>query len=186
MRRRKILFIQINGSLKTDVQLGFSLVEVVLAAALMVIAAVGSAVLFSFSSQQTLSSRSKQEQQSAISDDLAVIQRLNDHYNCTNGGAACAVAPNDPGENGYYPTGPNINTTFDDLCRKGGLIANLITAINAQAVPTAFTRLGISRQNPVIDSSDLSSHRYSITWVDGSNRKLRQTTLAPTVANWCP
>lgn len=167
-------------------QQGFSIVEVVLAAALMVIAAVGSALLFNLSSQQTLSSRGKQEQQSAISGDLAKILQMNDRYSCSNGATDCAVSPSDPGESGYYPSGSSNDTTFNNLCVNGGLITNLIAEIQSEVVPTAFTKLGITRQAPVVDSSDLSSHRYTITWFDSSNRKLRQTTLVPTVANWCP
>lgn len=165
---------------------GFSLVEMVLAAALLVIATAGTAMLFNISSQQTILSRGKQEQQSAISDDLAAIELLNDRYSCTSGATACAVATTEPGENGYYPTGTGKNASFDALCSTGGLITNLTTAIRQTAVPSSVSSLGITRQAPVVDASDLSSHRYTVTWVDSSNRKLRQTTLVPTVASWCP
>jgi hypothetical protein len=158
-----------------------------LAAVLMVIAAVGSAILFTLSNQQTLTSRGKQEQQSAISDDLAAILELNDRYSCSNGADACAVATSDPGEDGYYPQTSAPDDNFDiALCANGGLLNNLISAITDQAAPASFASLGVQRKEPVIDTTDLASNRYSITWVDAGGRRLRQVTLVPTVAHWCP
>ncbi len=158
-----------------------------LAAVLMVIATVGSAVLFTLSNQQTLTSRGKQEQQSAISDDLAAIHALNDRYSCSDGVNACAIASSDPDEDGYYPQGSGARDDFDiDRCLNGGLLDNLISAIKAQAAPASFSSLDIQRKEPVIDTADLASHRYSITWVDANGRRLRQVTLVPTVAHWCP
>jgi type II secretory pathway pseudopilin PulG len=163
---------------------GFSLVEVMLAATLLVIVAIGATILFTLSNQQTLSSRGKQEQQSAISEDLAALLRMNDRYSCISG--SCAVASSDPGEDEYYPSASTSQQSFNNSCSSGGLLSNLITAINGRAAPAAFNTLGIQRQAPVIDSEEPSTHRYSITWVDASGRRLRQVTLVPTVANWCP
>lgn len=162
---------------------GFSLVEMIVAAGLLAIVATGSAMLFILSNRQSSTTRSKQEQQAAISDDLATIQTLNERYTCSSG--SCSIAASDPDEDSYYPSGTSANSTFDGLCSSGGLLSNLITAINGTAAPASFSRLGISRQTPSLDS-DSSTHRYTITWVDTSGRRLRQTTLVPTVANWCP
>ena len=169
---------------RTHASAGFSLVEIIVATGLLVVVATGSAMLFILSNRQAVASRGRQEQQSAISDDIATIQRLNDRYSCTSG--TCAVYASDPGEDYYYPSGSGANSSFDTLCRNGGLLTNLITAINSTATPSNFSALGITRQTPVIDSEDLSTHRYTITWVNSSSRALRQITLVPTVANWCP
>lgn len=165
---------------------GFSLVEIIVATALMVIVATGSAMLFMLSNRQSTSTRGRLEQQSAISDDIATIQSLNDRYSCTSGSGSCAVAATDPGEDGYYPSGSGADTNFDiNLCESSALLTNLITAIDASDPPPSFATLGITRQSPSLDS-DTSSHRYTVTWVDGNGRSLRQITLVPTVANWCP
>lgn len=168
---------------------GFSLIEVVVAAGLLIIVAVGSALLFVLSNRQTVSTRDREEQQSAISDDVAAIQRLNDRYSCTAGANSCAVASYDPNEDQYYPSGSSNNTTFNDLCKNGGLITNLLTTINNTARPTSFTRLGITRNSATAvsdPSGEPMTHRYTVTWVNSNAQQLRQVTLVPTVANWCP
>jgi len=165
-------------------QAGFSLVELMLAASLMVIVAVGTAALFTLSNKQTLDSRGRQEEQSAVSDDLATIQRLNDRYSCANG--TCAVASTDPGEDGYYPSTTAARSSFDAQCSSGTLIDNLISAIGATATPAAFSNLGISRSTPSKDTAEPSTNRYTVTWSNSGGRQLRQITLVPTVAGWCP
>lgn len=163
---------------------GFSLVEVMLAAALMVIVAVGTAVLFTLSNRQTLESRIRQGEQAAISNDLATIQRLNDRYSCASG--SCAIAASDPGENDYYPGTTATRASVDAQCSSGALIDNLITAINAAATPASFSNLGIRRRPASANSDDPATNRYMVTWSSSDGRQLRQVTLVPTMAGWCP
>lgn len=165
---------------------GFSLVEIIVATGLMVIVATGSALLFMLSNRQSTSTRGRQEQQSAISDDIATIQRLNERYNCSSGSASCGISESDPGEDDYYPAGSSADDTFDlDLCGSSDLLSNLVSAIDETDPPASFTALGITRQSPALDT-DSSSHRYTVTWLNSNDRPLRQITLVPTVANWCP
>jgi len=164
---------------------GFSLVEMMIAAVLMVIATIGTVSLFNYGITQNSSSRGKQEEQSAISEDVAVIQRINDRYTCTSE-KACAVASSDPGENGYYPTGPNPSSPFNAACLNGTLLNNLTTTITTTATPTAFTSLGITRSVSASVSSDGRYNRYTVTWRNRTGTRLRQITLVPTVAGWCP
>ena len=163
---------------------GFSLVEVMLAAALMVIVAVGTTVLFTLSNSQTLQSRARQGEQAAISDDLATIQRLNDRYSCASG--SCAIAASDPGENDYYPDTAADRATVDAQCNSGALIDNLITAIKSAATPASFGNLGIRRRPASASSDDPATNRYTVTWSSSDGRQLRQVTLVPTMAGWCP
>lgn len=164
---------------------GFSLVEMMMAAVLMVIASIGTVAMFNYGISQNSSSRGKQEEQSAISEDLADIQVMNDRYTCTNE-QLCAVISSDPGENGYHPAGTIPSTPFRDACLNGSLLSNLITKINATATPRAFTSLGISRAVSQSVSSDGNYNRYTITWSKTGGTRLRQITLVPTVAGWCP
>lgn len=170
-----------NRARRTD---GFSLVEMVIAAALMVIATIGGVAMFNYSITQNQSSRGKQEEQAAISEDLAAIQVANDRYSCSDPDA-CAVSSSDPGEDSYYAAGAAPSATFNAACLDGTLIDNLITAINAQSAPSAFSPLGISRSVAKTPSSAANYHRYTVTWSKGST-PLRQMTLVPTVAGWCP
>lgn len=164
---------------------GFSLVEMMIAALLMVIASVGTVAMFNYAISQNSSSRGKQEEQSAISEDLAELQVMNDRYSCSNA-LSCAVSSSDPGENGYHPAGTSPSTTFNTSCLNGTLLDNLILAIRAAAAPTAFTRLGISRTVDKAVNSDSNYNRYTITWTKTGGTRLRQITLVPTVAGWCP
>lgn len=163
---------------------GFSLVEVMLAATLMVIVAVSTAVLFTLSNKQTLESRVRQAEQSAISDDLATIQRLNDRYSCASG--SCRIATVDPGEDDYYPGTAAARATIDAQCSSGALIDNLITAIDTAATPASFGNLGIRRRSASANSDDPATNRYMVTWSGSDGRQLRQVTLVPTMAGWCP
>lgn len=162
----------------------------VIAAALMVIATIGTVALFNYSISQNSSSRSQQEEQSAISEDMAAIQVANDRYSCSDSDASvpisCSVSGSDPGEDSYYTAGAAPSASFNDACLDGSLIDNLLTAINAINQPAAFSRLGISRTAAKTPSSDGIYHRYTVTWSGSGGTRLRQITLVPTVAGWCP
>lgn len=164
---------------------GFSLVEMMIAAVLMVIATIGTVAMFNYGISQNSSSRGKQEEQSAISEDLAELQVMNDRYTCSNDNS-CAVSSNDPGENGYHPAGTSPSSSFNAACLNGTLLDNLITAITTTATPRAFSQLGISRTASKTVNSDGRYNRYTITWSKTGGTRLRQITLVPTVAGWCP
>jgi Tfp pilus assembly protein PilV len=164
---------------------GFSLVEMMIAAVLMVIATIGTVAMFNYGISQNSSSRGKQEEQSAISEDLADIQVMNDRYTCRDE-QACAVDSRDPGEDYYHPTGTSPSSSFNEACLNGTLLDNLITAITTTATPSAFSRLGISRTASKTVNSEGRYNRYTITWTKTGGTRLRQITLVPTVAGWCP
>jgi len=164
---------------------GFSLVEMMIAAVLMVVATIGTVGMFNYSISQNSSSRGKQEEQSAISEDLAEIQVINDRYTCSNE-TSCSVSGSDPGENGYHPAGTSPSTSFNAACLNGTLLDNLIATITATATPSAFSRLGISRTVTRTVNSESRYNRYTVTWAKTGGTRLRQITLVPTVAGWCP
>ncbi len=156
-----------------------------IAAVLMVIVTIGTVAMFNYGISQNSSSRGKQEEQSAISEDLADIQVMNDRYTCRNENS-CAVSSSDPGENGYHPSGTSPSSSFNAACLNGTLLDNLITAITSSATPSAFSRLGISRTASMTVNSEGRYNRYTITWSNSGGARLRQITLVPTVAGWCP
>jgi Tfp pilus assembly protein PilV len=164
---------------------GFSLVEMMIAAVLMVTATIGTVAMFNYGISQNSTSRGKQEEQSAISEDLADIQVMNDRYTCSNA-LSCEVSSSDPGENGYHPTGTSPSSTFNAACLNGTLLNNLFTTISEKETPLAFTQLGISRTVSQTVSSDGNYNRYTVTWTKTGGTRLRQITLVPTVAGWCP
>ena len=168
-----------------DQRSGFTLVEVMIAAVLMVIAAIGSMAMFNYGISQNNNSRDKQEQQTAISEDLATIQVLNDRYSCSDP-EACAIESSDPGEDGYYAAGPAPSTVFNDACLDGSLLDNLITTLESTPTPNAFSSLGISRMVARAPDPDARYLRYTVTWRGSDGARLRQINLVPTVAGWCP
>jgi hypothetical protein len=156
-----------------------------IAAVLMVIATIGTVAMFNYGISQNSSSRGKQEEQSAISEDLAEIQVINDRYTCTDE-LSCTVSGTDPGENGYYPTGTSPSSTFNAACLDGTLLDQLITTISETTTPSAFNALGISRRVNKTINSDGRYNRYTVTWSNSGGTRLRQITLVPTAAGWCP
>jgi Tfp pilus assembly protein PilV len=169
----------------TPTTAGFSLIEMMIAALLMVIATIGTVAMFNYGIRQNSSSRGKQEEQSAISEDLAELQMMNDRYTCRDE-QACAVSNNDPGEDYYHPAGTSPSSSFNAACLNGTLLDNLITAITTTATPNAFSRLGISRTANKSVNSEGRYNRYTVTWTKSGGTRLRQITLVPTVAGWCP
>lgn len=170
---------------------GFSLVEMIVAVALLVVASVGSLVVFNIATRQNNQSRDKQEEQSAISADLANIQSMNDRYSCSDSEAetlVCSVSDSDPGENDYYARVSAASAAVDEACTDGSLIVALIEEVDGLEAPAAFERLGINRSVEARPTEeDRSPLRYTVTWSKNSGQtQLRQITLVPTVANWCP
>ena len=179
----------------SQAEAGFSLVEMIVAVALLVVASVGSLVVFNIATRQNNQSRDKQEEQSAISADLATIQSMNDRYSCSDSGAetlACTVSDSDPGENDYYAgvSAPSAASNLvDEACDDGSLIDALVEEVDELEAPAAFERLGINRnvEATPTEDDDRSPLRYTVTWSKNSGQtQLRQITLVPTVANWCP
>lgn len=163
---------------------GFSLVELLVAAVLMLVASMGGTVLFNQATQQANAIRRTLEQQFAISADLASIIDRNDRYTCSSGTCMEPVNPSPsddpPNQNGYVPSNPQ---TMQAICQQG-LADALVTSIGTTA--TAIGP-GVMRTASFPDNTQTSvpPHRYTVTWKSG-DRVLRQVQLIPTVAGWCP
>ncbi|MFM7268432.1 MAG: type II secretion system protein J [Cyanobium sp.] len=179
---------------RSQANAGFSLVELMVSMVLFSIVSAGSLGLFTISTRQANLTRQLQEEEFAIRLDLATIQALNDRYTCASG--TCLIDSNGepPGQNDYYPTTTANQSSFASLCSSGGLAgkttsptsaSGLVGLINATTPPTAFTNLGISRTT-LEDGSSPNANRYTVTWKGSDGSVLRQISLTPTTAAWCP
>lgn len=163
---------------------GFSLVEMLVSSVILVIAGIGSVGLFTLSSRQAALSRSIEEGQFAISIDLANVLRMNDRYVCTASGCAISGGTTPPGENGYYPADSSGQALFLAKCADGSLSQGLVSLINEMGT-TAQMQAQKMERAAVQDTSTPGAHRYSVSWkVNGA--LIRQITLTPTTAAWCP
>ncbi len=166
---------------------GFSLVELLVAAVLLMISSIGGSVLFNQATHQANTIRQTLAQQFSISNDLATVLDLNDRYSCTTGTCSATLAGDPPDQDQYVPDDPDDpshNPTFRQLCTSG-LADDLVAQINSTAVAAGPN---VSRQaslDPPGSTTSIPPHRYRVRWSSGG-RTLRQVQLTPTVAAWCP
>lgn len=174
---------------------GFSLVELIVSSALFLVMATGALALFAITNRQTIQSQTIQEQQFAIGVDLATIQRMNDRYTCASGTCTVNESGGAPGENDYFPTDASAQATFLALCQPSPSAVNpptlsdaLIALIVARPATAEMQQLGISRTVLKDNESTAAplAHRYTVTWLSNQQAVLRQVTLTPTAAAWCP
>lgn len=180
---------------RAGAEAGFSLVELLISTVLFAIVTTGSLRMFTISTRQANLTRQMQEEEFAIRLDLATIQALNDRFTCASG--SCQIDNQDapPGQSEYYPSTAAAQTNFATLCSTGALTVvpsssygtGLISLIssNATAAATAMQRLGISRSLSA-DTTSPTAHRYTVTWTGSDGTVLRQISLVPTTAAWCP
>ncbi len=182
---------------------GFSLVELMVASVLLVLALTGTSMLFMESNRSSATTTTRYQQQSLVDQDLTRVRRLNDRYTCVNG-TCTSLGTVELGKNDFFPTpastAANGNSAagnaFEALCRSTGLISQLVADIGA--TPAALTAAGITYS---IDSANQGQqtvsefgtnvvrnlHRYTITYSNSSNGELlRRVTLVPTTVAWCP
>lgn len=168
---------------------GFSLVELLVAAMLMMISTIGGTWLFNSATGQANAIRLALQQQFAISNDLATVLEINDRYSCASGTCTAVLEGNPPNQDGYVPVNVNgtVDPAFTALCT-AGLSNALVSQINSTA-SAALISQGISRTASLEPNGTSSSppHRYRVRWTaDDGGRTLRQVQLTPTVAGWCP
>lgn len=162
---------------------GFSLVELLIAAVLMVISSIGGTALFNNATRQANAIHNTLQQQFTIANDLAAVLELNDRYVCTDTNCSIKREGNAPNQNEYIsPSAADANSPFRSLCNSD-LTAKLVEAINTSAKVAGpnVERLATD------DNPSLPPHHYLVTWTSKTNgRVLRQVQLIPTVAAWCP
>ncbi len=182
---------------------GFSLVELMVASVLLVVALTGTSVLFVESNRSSAAAETRYRQQALVDTDLARVRRLNDRYTCSSG-SCTSLGSLELGKNDFFPpptsTAANGNSSagqlFEALCNSTGLITQLVTDIGTP--PAALTTAGVSYS---VDSANQGQqtvsefgtnvvrnlHRYTITYTNSiSGELLRRVTLVPTTVAWCP
>ncbi|MEY3462908.1 MAG: hypothetical protein RLZZ468_686 [Cyanobacteriota bacterium] len=179
-------------------QSGFSLVEVLVAAALLAISASAAVTLFSTSQVMFSQGKERDDDQNAINADLAEIERRNRRFTCLEG--SCTLSGSDPNEDQYTPAHPGVvppGATFDaqveqfaNLCvQPAGRASGLLEAFKTSALDTlpAMTRRLTRSYDITTASSDTPAtpHAYVVRY-SKDGQVLRRVRLVPTVAGWCP
>ncbi|MBV2351510.1 hypothetical protein KUL97_07290 [Synechococcus sp. HK05] len=144
--------------------------------------------LFNFTNINARLGEEKQDEQAAISDDLATIIQINDKFSCTDANN-CSSGITYPNENEYIPGDPNgLSAICGPDGTGSGFGPKLVDAINNLALAPRLNELNITRSAKIpaaINTNNTPPHLYSIEWKKDSIT-LRQITLMPTVASWCP
>jgi Tfp pilus assembly protein PilV len=181
---------------------GFSLVEVVVSAAITGLVILGVANLWGHSSQMFQSLRHRNSQEALIEEDIAAMEDLAYRYTCCSGScttdpAAVAASATCKGEEGegtpavgtefyYFPyynrtdTSRDNVTTLGALCTNGTLVTTLANQMASAPRSQAFTDRGLTR-SVVVDNGTL--HRVRVDYT-GTNLQ-RSTMVVPTAARWC-
>jgi type II secretory pathway pseudopilin PulG len=192
------------------VQGGFSLVEGLISALLLLVSTVAILGVFNYSLQSLRRSSNRDDLSAAISADVAAIELMNDNYACDITTGLCNSINSEqagPTKYTYAPGSADSGwLTFKQLCdtpttsTTPGLSTALIAEINQTATIFASSNgqsLSIPRSakphpdNNKPDTLPNSSqaiyprHQYLVEWIPPQGSK-RLLLLTPTVANWCP
>ena len=179
---------------------GFTLVEILVASVVLVVAITGAAFAFMSSNKLSFAGSARSQVESAIDRDLANIKDAAYRYTYCSGdytitGDACNSV--EPGQEDYYfpdsVAHPTRAEDFEEDCRDGSLSDDLIAAINggstSLALGSAATALGISRDPAVLNSTigaqGENSHDIRITY-NHNGAVVRRVLVTPTAAAWCP
>ena len=167
---------------------GFSLVEVMVASVILFTSVTAAVTLFNFTNVNARLGEERQDEQAAISEDLAAIVQINDKFSCIDANN-CSSGSTYPNENEYIPGDPN---GLSAICSPDGTGSGfgplLVNAINNLTLAPRLKELNITRSAKIpttINANNTPPHLYSIEW-QKSSITLRQITLMPTVASWCP
>ena len=166
---------------------GFSLVEVMVASVILIASVSIAVTLFNFTNRNATLGENKQDQQSAISEDLAAVLKLNEQYRCTSA-TSCSSGESYPNENEYTSDGKD---DLDSICAKtpdSGFAPLLVEAVNDLDPTPQINELNLSRRATIATNNPSNGprHLYSVEWKNSAGISLRQVTLIPKIASWCP
>ncbi|MFM7314638.1 MAG: PilW family protein [Cyanobium sp.] len=100
-------------SCRTRSPSGFTLVELLIAAVVMLLSTIGGATMFNHSTRQGVEINRRLRQQFAISNDLAAIHEMNERYKCNVIADGCQAVRESP-VGGQLPSPPNQNQYVPD------------------------------------------------------------------------
>lgn len=199
-KRQKHVFV--DHDFKSD---GFSIIEGIVAALIVAIVTSGALSLYASYTKSLQINRRENQIQAAIAVDEAAILRANRRITCND--RTCSINPSsDPGEDNYYPDPSDeaaVNYFKCNICGYSDdpgtpcaseLAEKVTQLIGSIEEPVDFKTLNIRRNAAIVEDHagfpNESKFRYIVSWSrDNSNSDaphLRELTLTPTVANWCP
>lgn len=176
--------------------LGFSLVEVLVAIVICVVAVMGTAAGFSLITQSVKKSSGFNETQMAIDNDLSRIRQIARTYSpCVDSRGdvpdsfpACgAASPADISSDYYFPVGSDgAIAKFFDACAPAQTGAHFTVKFQelieaGSDLPDDVTKV-VERE----DSSDASNHNFVITYSSPRLAYPREVVIAPVASSWCP
>ena len=191
---------------------GFTLVEMVLAGALMAGVLGVAATTLLVANRTSGRQGGLNELESLIDQDLAAIQALDRGFSCCTGSPCTADAATiaaattcrdssgtarPPGNENFYsprqsatPTAAETTAwnTFSTACGNGGIASSLnglLPTLPTPQAPATLTRASAV----VVDNAGNAENRLQLTYTgsyQGSVVTTRVVNLIPTAANWCP
>ena len=172
---------------------GFSIVEILIAISIVLVAILGSSLAFNFAVQSTSKSSDRVKLDSLIEADFARLNAASNNYTfCTGGytwdGRACGSAT--PGQQNYYfPPTTSISTVsadqFSSDCNDGTMTDSLVDAINGDDASLGLSQAAIDQGIERQAVPDGTSHRIKIAYsIDSSS--YRELAIVPLAAGWCP
>ena len=178
---------------------GFSLVEVVVAVALLGLIGSITANVYGVITRSTTSTSTAANTLAAIDSDISRIKQISETLTCCPGSCttnattiATAVANSKcggstPGLSSYYwPLVSGDVTTFEAACNatlaNGAIETAMLSAINGLTQPTGATRTA--------SVDEIAAHRILVTYTGttgtGGSFVNRDIKIVPTVASFCP
>lgn len=192
---KKLNFLQRKRRALAPSSSAFSLIEVLVSIAIIGVLTAGIASILVGGNSALLRTRSANQLEEAVDQDLAKIKDIAFRMTCCSGTCTtetgrtspCSTDPLTstfyvPGKQNYYFPSSALDidssaiTSFSNKCNNGSLITELVTFIGAENLPGGVTR--------EFNTTQAASHRLTVSYI-GTNQS-RPYIVVPTLAAWCP
>jgi prepilin-type N-terminal cleavage/methylation domain-containing protein len=178
---------------------GFTLVEILVAAAIIAIAVGGVATTLTVGLNAFRGTRSGSDLETGVNANLAAVKDVAYRLTCCPGSctatqatvdASASCASKEPGTQNYYFPDPIVGNAavdafVDGPCAAtalgGSLVESLITAINSDSASSAALPAGVNRS---FVTSGAGRNRLVVQYTNGTD--VKSYTIIPAVAAWCP
>jgi len=175
---------------------GFTLVEILVATVILIVATTGITSAINFSNRSTILTEASSRDSAAIDTNVSEILGLAERFTCCSGtctsdataisaaGAKCTGTFGDA--NYYFPSilPANQADLSNFLSRCQATTSNLVTPLITEITAAIAAPPGITRT--IIADSDLPATTHTIRITYTGNNISRVVKIVPTVAVWCP